>query len=76
MVRTSVFTSVDKTMISKPDIDANSAGGVTHYLPHHAVINPTKTTTKLHVVYDASSKARHSYQSLNDCLFRGPVMLY
>lgn len=31
---------------------------IKHYIPHHAVINPLKTTTKVRVVYDASSKAK------------------
>ncbi|KAI5731558.1 hypothetical protein M8J77_012244 [Diaphorina citri] len=44
-----------------------------HYLPHHCVIQEGKTT-KLRVVYDASSKTRGSY-SLNDYLFKGPRML-
>ena len=42
----------------------------THYLPHHAVLREDKTTTKLHVVYDASAKTNGP--SLNDCLYTGP----
>ncbi|MBV2113425.1 MAG: aspartyl protease family protein [Candidatus Thiodiazotropha sp. (ex Ctena orbiculata)] len=48
---------------------------IKHYIPHHAVINPLKTTTKVRVVYDASAKAKKSHRSLNECLYRGPVML-
>ena len=46
-----------------------------HYIPHHAVITPTKSTTKVRVVYDASAKTRQSNKSLNECLYQGPVML-
>lgn len=38
-----------------------------HYLPHHAVIRHDKETTKLRVVYDASTRAGDP--PLNDCLY-------
>ena len=41
-----------------------------HYLPHHAVVRRDKDTTKLRVVYDASSKVNGPL--LNDCLHAGP----
>lgn len=46
-----------------------------HYIPHHAVINPLKSTTKLRVVYDASAKERKDNTNLNECLYCGPVLL-
>ena len=46
-----------------------------HYLPWHTVIRPDKATTKVRVVYDASSKANRFAPSLNDCVHRGPVLL-
>jgi len=50
-------------------------GLVKHYIPHHPVITPSKSTTKVRVVYDASAKTKQDHKSLNECLFRGPVML-
>lgn len=46
-----------------------------HYIPHHAVINPNKATTKVRIVYDASAKTKSENKSLNECLYRGPVLL-
>ena len=46
-----------------------------HYIPHHAVINTEKSTTKLRVVYDASAKTKKGNKSLNECLHRGPIIL-
>ena len=48
---------------------------IKHYIPHYAVVNPSKTTTKVRVVYDASAKTKQENKSLNDCLYRGPVLL-
>ena len=55
--------------------DETDEGPLKHYIPHHPVITPSKTTTKVRVVYDASAKTRISNKSLNECLYRGPVML-
>lgn len=43
------------------------------YKPHHCVIKQDSTTTKLRVVFDASSKTT-SGVSLNDALMIGPVL--
>ncbi|XP_043063811.1 uncharacterized protein LOC122319976 [Drosophila ficusphila] len=44
-----------------------------YYLPHHAVIKPESTTTKLRVVFNASSPSSNG-TSLNDILHAGPVL--
>jgi hypothetical protein len=46
-----------------------------HYIPHHAIITPDKTTTKLRIVYDGSAKSRKDNLSINECLYRGPIIL-
>ena len=43
----------------------------TFYLPHHAVIKESSTTTKLRVVFDGSAKST-SQISVNDILMIGP----
>ena len=48
------------------------AGGV-HYIPHHALIREDKETTKLRIVFDASSKTEGV--SLNGCLNSGPCLV-
>ena len=40
--------------------------GSVYYNPHRELVNQDQNTTKLSVVYDASSK-RSSESSLNDC---------
>ncbi|XP_030584685.1 uncharacterized protein LOC115779925 [Archocentrus centrarchus] len=44
---------------------------VKYYLPHHAVLREDKMTTKLRVVFDASSH-EDGCPSLNNCLLTGP----
>ena len=55
--------------------ETSEKGPVKHYVPHHPVITPSKNTTNVRVVYDASDKTRQCNKSLNECLYRGPVML-
>ncbi|KAH8262070.1 hypothetical protein KR038_001985, partial [Drosophila bunnanda] len=44
-----------------------------YYLPHHAVFKPDSTTTKVRVVFNASSPSANG-TSLNDILYAGPVL--
>ncbi|XP_062542246.1 uncharacterized protein LOC134210216 [Armigeres subalbatus] len=54
--------------LSEEEMSASS-----YYLPHHAVLKPDSTTTKLRVVFDASCRTSSGI-SLNDALMVGPVV--
>ncbi|XP_055615150.1 uncharacterized protein LOC129761453 [Toxorhynchites rutilus septentrionalis] len=45
-----------------------------YYMPHHAVLRPTSSSTKCRVVFDASAKSSPTALSLNDVLMVGPVV--
>jgi len=46
-----------------------------HYLPHHPIVTPSNSTTKVRIVYDASAKAGRNVKCLNDYLHRGSITL-
>ena len=56
-------------------VTKNTMESQKHYIPHHPVINPEKSSTKIRVVYDASAKTTRGQKSLNECLYSGPTML-
>ena len=72
------YDSIVKEQLSAGVIEKVSEleepGGNVHYLPHHAVIRGDAETTKLRIVYDASSKDSKNRTSLNDCLHTGPSL--
>jgi len=55
-------------IVDKTQVETKNA---VHYLPHHPVMTPFKTTTKVKIVYDASAKVRKCEKNLNEYLFRG-----
>ena len=73
------FNEVIQNQVTQGIIERVSPTSVTgprlHYLPHHPVLTPAKTTPKLRVVYDASAKSRKDLPCLNECLLQGPVLL-
>jgi len=64
---------LEKGIIGK--VDYNEDAKLIHYLPHHPVVTPHKNSTKVRIVFDASSKAKKGLNSLNDFLYRGPLLL-
>ncbi|XP_062717012.1 uncharacterized protein LOC134292166 [Aedes albopictus] len=53
--------------------DTTDADGYTYYLPHHCVLKPDSSSTKLRVVFDASAKSSTNL-SLNDVMIAGPTV--
>ena len=70
-----IIDQKDKGIIEEVT-DSSVTGTRKHYIPHHPVVNLTRSSTKVRIVYDASAKQEKSQPSLNDCLYRGPVMLH
>ena len=63
---------LQKGIVERVDETEPGEVGKVHYLPLHAVIRRDKKTTRLRVVYDASSKTNGV--SLNNCLYTGPSL--
>ena len=52
------------------EVKSPGVKGEVYYLPHHAVVRDDKTTTKIRIVFDESSK--ETGPSLDECLHKGP----
>lgn len=50
-----------------------SLNGPNYFIPHHCVLRPQSTTTKIRVVFDASAQTSSNH-SLNDILMVGPTI--
>ena len=61
-------------VIEHVDTDQAVEPGTFHYLPYREVVRMDRKTTKLRVVFDASSKCPGQI-SLNDALYSGPNLL-
>ena len=70
-----VIKSYLKEGIIEP-VPANNEkiAGKVHYLLHRAVVREDRDTTKVRIVFDASSKSGDN-PALNDCLYTGPSMI-
>ncbi|XP_055614819.1 uncharacterized protein LOC129761137 [Toxorhynchites rutilus septentrionalis] len=58
-----------KAIAADENEDPNSA----YYIPHHCVVKPSSTTTKLRVVFDGST-ATSTGVAINDALMSGPTV--
>ena len=56
------------------EVASDPPQGKEFYIPHKPVIRMGAETTKLRIVYDASSRASPKVPSLNDCLYSGPPL--
>ncbi|XP_062713341.1 uncharacterized protein LOC134290258 [Aedes albopictus] len=54
--------------------DCNAPSQPRYYMPHHAVLRPSSSSTKLRVVFDASAKASPSDVALNQALLVGATV--
>ncbi|XP_075150831.1 uncharacterized protein LOC142224938 [Haematobia irritans] len=54
-------------------VNIDNVTGAKYFIPHHCVLRPERSTTKLRVVFDASTKTS-SGKSLNDVLYTGPTL--
>ena len=63
--------SLSMGIIEKVPLNENIEPGTIHYLPHIAVIRSERETTKVRVVFDASS-GQSNEPSLNDLLYARP----
>lgn len=65
---------LDRVIIEEIKTSRASTAGTINYIPQHPVIRRDKNTTKLRIVYDASSNV-DNHPSLNECLYKGPCLL-
>lgn len=71
-----IKTQIELGIIEQvPDDEIIATKNRVHYLPHHPVVKIDRATTKVRIVYDASAKCRRDQVSLNECMYRGPVLL-
>ncbi|GFQ86184.1 integrase catalytic domain-containing protein [Trichonephila clavata] len=58
-------------MIERVNMNLDQNINTGYFLPHHAIVREQKDSTKVRIVFDASSKGKGAL-SLNDCLESGP----
>ena len=69
-----ICEQLEQGIVEHVDVAELKEPGTVHYLPHREVLRTDRTTIKLKVVYDSSSK-QPAELSLNDVLCAGPNLL-
>ena len=64
---------IDLRHMTRLSQDACLRAATFYYLPHHAIVKETSTTTKVRVVFDGSAKSTNGI-SINDVQLVGPVV--
>ena len=65
---------INEGIIEKVSKTKTSEKGKGFYLPHRPVIRESAETTKIRIVYDASTKPNKDSVSLNECLETSPLL--
>ncbi|XP_043493915.1 uncharacterized protein LOC122518863 [Polistes fuscatus] len=63
-----------RTNLQSSHVDNSTLRRPHYYLPHHGVLKPDSSTTKLRVVFNGSSASSTGY-SLNDLMHAGPNLM-
>ena len=66
---------LEKGIVERVPPESHPQPGSVYCIPHRAVIRHESTTTRIRVVFDASSKIRSDTVSLNNCLYVSPLLL-
>lgn len=69
----SIITEQEQAGIIEKVTSLEKAGKV-HHLPHQMVVLMDAKTTKVRMIFDASSKDKKSGTSLNNCIHVGPPL--
>ena len=65
---------LEKGIVEKVPDQEVKAGKIVHYFPHQAAVRKSAETTRVRMVFDASSKESRRGVSLSDCLHIGPPL--
>ena len=65
---------LNKGVVESVD-DNSTQEKLKNYIPHHAVVTTNKKATKLQIMHDTCAKTKKSNVSVNECLYRGLIIL-